>query len=108
MRNDTWEIMSIIKNFNNRVKNMKTYSKEYEDMEKLYAQAIRLQCKRTYGYIMTVDDFIEDVASGSYMDYDGIGEFMTYSGEEGETIRCNCSWLEKNRKDYSFVFWCNK
>lgn len=107
--NNTWFIMRLISCFNNRTKDMRSYSKEMESLQELYAQAIRIQCKEnTYWCVMTIDDFIENVKVGCFIDYDGTGYFADYDGNKHECVCCDVDWLKKHRKDYSFVFWYNK
>ena len=109
MNNDnTWELMCIIGSFNRRITTVDEFSSEYDELEELYAQNIRLQCKQSYGYVMTVDDFIDSVKNGYYIDYDGTGYFVDFNGEEYECVCCDERWLKAHRKDYSFVFWFNK
>lgn len=105
---NTWEIMFIINRFHERVKDLETYSKEYEEYEELYAQAIRIQCNKEYGHVYTVDDFITDVKNGSLMNYDGVGYFASIYGEKSEYVDCDVDWLNANRKDYKYVLWYNK
>ena len=105
---NTWEIMMIIEHYNEKAKELKPLSKEIEDVQRVYAQAIRVQCKESYGYVMTVDDFIESVKSGYFIDYDGSGVFADWEGNREEHIRCDVEWLQKNRKNYPFVKWFNK
>ena len=59
------------------------------------------------------DDFIENVRHGCFINYDGIGFFGDWNGEiekdfYNDMINCNVEWLEKNRKDYLFIYWYNK
>ena len=106
--NNTWYIMNIINHYNYKIKSVVKYSKEYEDLQELYAQAIRLQCKQDYGHIFTVDDFIKHVEDGYFVDYDGSGVFLLEDGSRYGTIRCDVKWLNKFRDRFSFVLWFNK
>lgn len=108
MMDNTWEIMNIISHYNGRARGLDTWSKEYEEVKKLYAQAIRLQCAGEYGLVMTTDDFIETVENGYFNDCDGSGRFADFDGTKHEYIRCNPNWLKKNRGTFPFVFWYNK
>lgn len=106
--NNTWEIMSIIDHYNKRINNTVKYSKEYEKLRELYAQAIRIQCRQNYGYVMTIDDFVENVEDGYFIDYDGSGVFLDSEGKRHEYIRCNAKWLKTHQNDYKYVLWFNK
>lgn len=108
MLNNTWEIISIINHYNEKMVGRNFFSKEAEEYKKLYAQALRLQCKEPYGYVMTVQDFIQVVDQGDFVDYDGSGVFIDWEGNRQESVRCNAQWLEVNQKDYPFVLWFNK
>ena len=83
------------------------------DKEKLLARAKELQKAQGYGEVFLIDDFIEEVRQGCFINYDGIGFFGDWNGEidrefYNDMINCNVEWLEKNRKDYLFIFWYNK
>ena len=83
------------------------------DKEKLLARAKELQKAQGYGDVFLIDDFIENVRHGCFINYDGIGFFGDWNGEiekdfYNDMINCNVEWLEKNRKDYLFIFWYNK
>lgn len=107
MLDNTWEIISIINNYNGAVKTAKTYTEEKKIQEK-YAQALRLQCtsEHSYGHIMTKEDFSAAVACGGFMDYDGQGVFLDWDGNEICAVRCDIRFL--NRFDFPFVAWFNK
>ena len=109
--NNTWEIMQIISSYNKTIKEFDGLSdKEEEVLEELYAQAIRIQCKEECGHIMVLEDFIEDVANGCFIDYDGHGYFLDFNGNRHEPLRCDVEFLEKysDKGDYPFVLWFNK
>ena len=83
------------------------------DKEKLLARAKELQKAQGYGDVFLIDDFIENVRHGCFINYDGIGFFGDWNGEiekdfYNDMINCNVEWLEKNRKDYLFIYWYNK
>ena len=83
------------------------YSEEEKALE-LFSSAMRILFRQGYGAVFTVDNFIESVSHGSFIDYDGIGYFCTIDGKEKQEIRCDEKWLKKNRGDYPFVLWYNK
>lgn len=105
---NTWEIMCVIGHYCDKVNGLDLWSHEYADVQKLYAQAIRLQCQDSCGLVMTTDDFIDAVADGSFINYDGFGQFADYDGTRHEYVDCHTGWLKKHRGDYPFVFWYNK
>ena len=84
------------------------------DKEKLLARAKELQKAQGYGNVFLIDDFIEAVRQGYFINYDGIGFFGDWNGEvqrelyNKDMINCNVEWLEENRKDYLFIYWYNK
>ena len=81
-----------------------TFSKQLADMKRCE----ELQTKIPSGHIMTVDDFIECVEDGSFIDDDGCGVFADYCANKKETVWCDVEWLEANRKNYPFVIWYNR
>lgn len=106
---NTWELMVLIRSFNDAMKNVKEYSKEEDEVEELYAQAIRLQCRKDfYGLVLPINDFIKWVDDCSLVNYDGGGCFADWDGNRHEIVSCDVKWLERNKKDYPFVFWFNK
>lgn len=74
----------------------------------LLIRAKELKEAQGYGDVFLIDDFIEEVRNGYFINYDGSGYFGDWNGETDEMIDCNVKWLEKNRKDYLFIFWYNK
>jgi hypothetical protein len=83
------------------------------DKEKLLVRAKELQKAQGYGEVFLIDDFIEEVRNGCFINFDGIGFFGDWNGENDrefykDMINCNVKWLEENRKDYLFIFWYNK
>lgn len=104
---NTWEIMTIVKDFARRTADMDEYSKEYKKLEEEYAQMLRLQVINN-GLIMTIDDFAKSVQSGGFNCCDGCGCFLTSDGIEGEEIRFDPSWLLSQKSKYKYVAWYNK
>lgn len=81
--------------------------------EILLARAKELQEAQGYGDVFLIDDFIEQVRCGCFINYDGIGFFGDWNGEidrefYNDMINCDVEWLEKNRKDYLFIYWYNR
>lgn len=108
MFENTWEIVSIINHYNDKMAGLNFFSKEAEEYKNLYAQALRLQCKEKYGYILTTEDFLKAVQDTMFTDDDGSGVFIDWEGSRRDGVRCNTRWLEVNKKDYPFVLWFNK
>ncbi len=67
-----------------------------------------LQEKIEYGHVMTVDQFIECVAEGSFIDDDGSGVFADWAGNKHTSVWCDVDWLELHRGHYPFVIWYNR
>lgn len=105
---NTWEIMTIISHFNDKVKDISWYSDECKKLKELYAQAIRIQCNEKYGYVLTIDDFIESVRCTGFTDYDGSGYFLDKDGNRHDNVRCNIGWLSKFKNKFPYVLWFNK
>ena len=105
---NTWDIIQIIGRYNNRAAKTEKYSPEGEALRELYAQNLRLQCRKEYVHIITVDDFIHWVDEGYVIDYDGHGRWCDWDGNTDDYIRCDVNWLQKNRAEYPFVAWYNK
>jgi hypothetical protein len=84
------------------------------DKEKLLARAKELQKAQGFGNVFLIDDFIEEIKNGCFINYDGIGVFGNWNGAIEvkdfftSVINCDVKWLEENRKDYLFIFWYNK
>lgn len=109
MNDNDYELHSIISHFNESVNGISDYSAEYEEKEKLYMQAIRVQCQEKFGHIFVLDDFIHMVDEGYFMDYDGCGKSKTFYGETGPYISCSVDELKKiDSTLYPFVAWYNK
>lgn len=103
---NTYQLMTIINCFNRAIKNVDRYSKEYDNIEEKYAQAIRIQCYESIGDVFVKEDFTNYVETGSFIDYDGNGCFATFDGEKKEDIKCDKKFLDKY--DYPFIIWYNK
>lgn len=62
----------------------------------------------SYGNLMTMEEFKEDVDGGGFIDYDGSGNYS--DGKEMTNITINPSDIQSNeyRKDFTHVVWFNK
>lgn len=75
----------------------------------LYAKAMILNVQKGYGLFYPIDDFIEDVRDGYYIDYDGCGDLLDADGNELGYVRCNVKYLEAAKATGAvYVAWFNK
>lgn len=84
--------------------------RDEERMAKEYAHRINLWMCHGYGDILSFGEFYEFVKNGSFIDYDGQGQFIdNETGEKIKTLRCNCDWLKANKPENSdYIMWFNK
>jgi len=54
-----------------------------------------------YGDLIPLEEFIEDVKSGTFIDYDGFGEMATENETSGVSIKPS-----QIHKGYNFPEWC--
>ena len=105
-----WHILSLMRSYNRRYKETTSYE-AHEYLDHIYPTAIRLQIKMDgCGDICTINDFCDAVNSGCITDYDGYGRFISDDGGtlSEEHIRCDTSWIIKNKGEYNFIIWYNK
>ena len=75
----------------------------------IYAKAIIENVKIGYGIVHPIDDFMDSVKSGSYIDYDGVGEALDKDGHKLGSIRCNLNDLGNWKKHgATMVAWFNR
>lgn len=107
---DNWRIVCLMQEYNERYQATSSFdAREYLDY--IYSTAIRLQIKKdNHGDIFTIADFCDAITSGCITDYDGCGRFISDDGDtlSEEHIRCNTSWIIKNKGEYNFIIWYNK
>lgn len=73
------------------------------------AEILAIISKIGYGDCYSIQDFIEIVADGGFIDYDGSGYWSDANGNRLGPIYCNKDWLIKNKpKDAKYVLWYNK
>ena len=78
-------------------------------LKDLYAQAIILNVKYGYGLFYPIDDFIEEVNGGGYIDYDGTAKFLNADGAFMRYGRCDVKELEEAKANGAvYVAWFNK
>lgn len=104
-----WEIGTHIKDFIKKTNGMDEYSKEYEEIQKEYAQLLRIQTLN-FGLVMFIDDFADTVDSGGFNSYDGSGVFLDEFGVESKDtrIRFDAEWIRKQKNKFKYVCWYNK
>ena len=62
-----------------------------------------------YGECYSIKDFIEIVADGGFIDYDGSGYWSDADGNRLGPVCCNKDWLIKNKPENAkYVLWYNK
>ena len=73
------------------------------------ANAMWIMTQIGYGDIFLIDDFIENVEEGYFIDYDGSGCWVDDAGNRLGHIICDTKWLRENQPaDAKFVAWFNK
>lgn len=78
-------------------------------LKNLYAQAIILNVKNGYGLFYPIDDFIDEVRDGSYVDYDGMAELLDAEGNMIRYGHCDVKFLEEAKTNGAvYVAWFNK
>jgi hypothetical protein len=78
-------------------------------LKDLYAKAITLNAKKGYGIFYPIDDFIDEVRDGYYMDQDGMGYLLDENGSKIDYVKCNVKFLEEEKKQGTvYVSWFNK
>lgn len=61
-----------------------------------------------YGDIFTINDFIDCVKDGMFIDYDGHGYFHDGENKTKESVECNVEFLKSFVEKYPYVCWYNK
>lgn len=105
-----WEIGVLLSCYEERAQKLDPGDFDGERrLKDLYAKAIILNVQHGYGLYYPIDDFIDEVRSGSYIDYDGGGYVLDSAGNEIARVRCNIGYLEKSKANGGvFVAWFNK
>lgn len=86
------------------------YSKSRKkNKNEIYTKALQYTIKNKFGLVFYIDDFIKDVESGVFIDYDGTGYALYENGKEIERIHCDVNYLKSiKKKDAIFVAWYNR
>ena len=70
---------------------------------------LKLEKGTEIAFVFLIDDFIEDVEEGYFIDYDGSGCWVDDAGNRLGHIRCDVKWLRENQPaDAKFIAWFNK
>lgn len=105
-----WEIGVLLNCYERRV--AKLDKNDYDGKKKLitlYAQAMILNVKHGYGLFYPIDDFIEEVDGGMYIDYDGTARLLDADGAFMRYGRCDVKELEEAKANGAiYVAWFNK
>ena len=104
-----WEFGVILQNYAYN-KDRNDTEQEY-DIKELYAKSVALTAKECCGLVFVIDDFIEDVRNGSFIDYDGSAHALDADGNRMDNVPayCNLKVLEKAKKNGAvFIAWYNK
>ena len=105
-----WEIGVLLGRYEKRVNKLADgdFAGE-QQLKDLYAKAIIMNVQHGYGLYYPIDDFIDGVRSGSYIDYDGAGYVLDSAGNEIARVRCNVGYLENAKANGGvFVSWFNR
>lgn len=61
-----------------------------------------------YGHLMSLKEFIKDVKSGGFIDYDGYGYYSTETKMSNITIYPSDVDNNSLRKDFVYIVWFNR
>ena len=96
------------------------YEKESNELDSARDEALKKKCLKTlifstslkphstYGDLMPIEDFIDCVNSGGFIDYDGSGNYATATQESDIAVYPSDIKKEMYRKDFSHIMWYNK
>ena len=112
---DVEDVVWTLKNFSERVKKwenmtwLERHEHETDDPYVLMAYAALITLKSGCGECFAIEDFIEAVDDGGFIDYDGTGHWVDLDGTDLGYIRCEADWLRKHQpKNAAFIMWYNK
>jgi hypothetical protein len=105
--------------FKNAPENMnfqefQTYMSETSDKLSELSRELRLIIEPTYselpnyGTVMSMQEFIECVESGGFIDYDGFGHYVKDGKESNIVIYPSDVLLKKIRTDFDTIIWYNR
>ena len=109
------DIIWTLKNFSKKIKHWENIDwkqrmkKEEEDPYVIAARAALIVAKIGYGECFAIDDFIEEVKKGNFINNDGSGTWTDKKGTALGYIQCNVDWLTKFKPENAeFIMWYNK
>lgn len=112
---DDWTLKGILTDFHLELKSLEEKDLSYSEKDKKeeslldnYIHLIRLAFQRKeFGDLMTVENFERCCRDGLFINYDGIGYYLDYDGNELGYVDCRDKvedWPDKA----AFVAWYNK
>jgi len=110
MDNLKWEIGVLLNCYARRVHGLYEYDyDEKRSLNALYAKAIMLNIEYGFGIYYPIDDFIDAVNSGMYIDWDGTAKLHDANGEFIDFGHCDVKMLEDAKaKGAVYVAWFNR
>lgn len=112
---DVEDVVWTLKNFSERIKKwenmtwLERHEHETDDPYVLMAYAALITLKSGCGECFAIEDFIEAVDDGGFIDYDGTGHWVDLDGTDLGYIRCEADWLRKHQpENAAFIMWYNK
>ncbi len=65
--------------------------------------------KETYGNLITIEQFLDNVDCGGFIDYDGFG-YLSYENKESDIKICpsNCYLVLDLYANFTHINWYNK
>jgi len=105
---ETWDYNKNFQEYENALDPYWYALLKLEQQEKLLIEDYTLEDIPFYGDVMSLEDFVQNVKSGGFIDYDGIGKYI--SGDKMTSIQINPSDVKANmyRKDFDKIVWFNK
>ena len=91
--------------------NVKPYNKEMEELCEKYGKLAEIHVKNNcdYGSVYFNEEFAEDIASGYFTDYDGVGYYVGANLiETEESVDFDEDIIRSKSDKYPYVFWYNK
>ena len=94
--------------YSNDLKNIIKNNESDKHLKNLI-QKLYIVAKIGFGDCFDINYFINAVKHGSFIDYDGVGDWVDKWGNDLGRIWCDVSYLKKQRpKDAAYIMWYNK
>jgi len=89
---------------------MKPYNKKYNSLNRELRTIIdyKLEDLPTYGDVMSLEHFIENVKCGGFIDYDGFGNYVKDGKMSNIEIYPSDVKYNMIRKDFDTIIWFNR